>query len=358
MEGGDSLKRKAKKAGTSKHAETMQNVQAAKDEALVSIHSSCMRICPIPVMCRASVERTAPMPRLNPWVQVYGSDEYKAAVGEFIEEVQAGLGDLYPIAVGADEGVGPQGPAYLAALRERNEHVSEAVPEAVELEPAEGSGVQTLSDANVLLCQSWQRHNNAQLACSRNPTLMQRDDCPRSIVGGRGPCAHWREVDPLYNYDPQIDKFRWSATCLLQGAFARDVTQSAAAGPYSVQWRNGVTRSDADQTLSYSLPSSQCMHVSYEHLDRELRAAEGLSRKVSIDGTQPWIVSAVIPHCLGIVAPTLLHVVVPTLSCADFPVCHHALRLSMLPPRSRRIPCATSSPSARSSSNGTCSPRT
>eukprot|EP00966_Prymnesium_polylepis_P210884 4883799-Prymnesium_polylepis.1 len=58
------------------------------------------------------------------------------------------LGDLYPIAVGADEGVGPQGPAYLAVLRERNGQVSKAVSGAVELEPAEGLGVQAPSDAN------------------------------------------------------------------------------------------------------------------------------------------------------------------------------------------------------------------
>ena len=84
-----------------------------------------------------------------------------------MEEAKAGLGDLYPIAFGTDEGVGTQGPAFLAALRERNEHVTEAVPGAVELEPEEGLGVQAPSDANVLLNQSWQRHNNAQLACSR-----------------------------------------------------------------------------------------------------------------------------------------------------------------------------------------------
>ena len=64
-EGGGSLERTTKKAGTSKHAETMQKVEAANDEALVSMHSSCMRICPIHVMCRASAEHTAPMPRLN-----------------------------------------------------------------------------------------------------------------------------------------------------------------------------------------------------------------------------------------------------------------------------------------------------
>eukprot|EP00966_Prymnesium_polylepis_P331799 7387366-Prymnesium_polylepis.1 len=70
---------------------------------------------------------------------------------------------------------------------------------------------------------------------------MQRDDCPR-ITGGRGPCAHLQEVDPLYNYDPQIDKFSLSATRLLQGAFARAERGCRPIQHPMAQWAHQIGR--------------------------------------------------------------------------------------------------------------------
>ena len=214
--------------------------------------------------------------------QVSGSAEYTAEMGAFVEAAKSAMGDLFEIAFAADSGVSAQPPAFLTALARRDAHVHQAVRGAEQLEPAAGSGVKAQSEANMLLCQSWQRHNNGSLACYRTPTLLARDDCPRR-AGGRGPCGSLSEVDPLYNYDPASDKFVASATRSLQGALARDATQDAAANQYSVQWRNGLTVSDANQTLSYSLPSQRCLRVSYEHLSNELSAVDGLTGKVSAD---------------------------------------------------------------------------
>lgn len=214
-------------------------------------------------------------------MQVPGSAEYTAALVEFIETAQKALGPLFTLCFGADNGVCPQPLAFLSALSTRDEHVLRVVQGSRQLEPVAGSGVKVTSDVNVLLDQSWQRHGNALLACYLNPAFLKRSDCPR-IVGGRGPCSHWSEVDPLFNYDRDTNTFVASATRLLQGALARDATQDKGSTPYSIQWRNGLTVSDADQTRAYSLPSQHCLQTSYAHMHEELGAAEGLCGKVSI----------------------------------------------------------------------------
>ena len=115
-----------------------------------------------------------PPPRCH-HAQVPGSAEYTAAMGAFVEAAKSGMSGLFEIAFSADSGVSAQPPAFLAALARRDAHVHQAVRGAEELEPEAGSGVKAQSKANMLLCQSWQRHNNAMLACRRNPTLLWRD---------------------------------------------------------------------------------------------------------------------------------------------------------------------------------------